>query len=450
METIKEMGILGGCIALVLAVYSASISSYFVVRELSLIYLSIPETWKKVHQIFTERGLESLYYRPILKLTYWMEYSLFNLNPIGYHVTSLFFHILNTILVFYLANILTKDMNVSYIAALVFAVHPLHTDTITRTANSNNLTFTFFYLLAVISFIKYSTLGETIGVYLAIAIFAFILSLLAKETAITLPVVLFLYEFVFYLGKIHDYYLISPYLNKYIPFLLILFIYFILRAFVLGGGAPLRGIGLGTPFKVSYHFLQLFAPINIRTFNFRNMPQLILNIIVLFNFLLIIILLVMGKEFEIPKDIIIYCSLWVLITCFPVYLTALLVYPPFRLLYISSVGSSILLGLFIMKGYHNLGEYNTGWAKIVLILLMVSLLSSWSVSAIQRTRIHKQVGDIAKNIVLQFKKMYPEFPEGSNLYLINFPGYWLSDGEIPLRAISDYRGALQLVYHDKS
>lgn len=450
METIKEMIILGGGILSILAVYSTSIPAYFVVSELSLIYLSIPETWEKVHQIFTERGLESLYYRPIQKLIYWMNYSLFGLNPTGHHVTSLFFHILNTILVFYLANILTKDRNASYIAALLFALHPLHTDAVNRIALVPDIAYTFFYMLAAISFIKYITLEETMGVYLAIAIFAFILSLLAKEAAITLPVVLFLYEFIFYLSKTHDYQLMSPHLNKYIPFLLILFIYFILRIFFIGSSMPARGIGLRTPLKVSYHFLQLFLPINIRAFNFRDRSKLIVNIIILFNFLFIVIFLAMGKKFEISKDIFIFCSLWVLITSFPLYFLALLPLSQVRALYISSVGSSILLGLLIMQGYYNLGEYNTGWAKIILIFLMFSLLSSWSVRAIQRNHIYKQVGDIAKNIILQFKNMYPEFPEGSNLYLINFPCYFLTDGETAVRAISDYRGALRFIYRDKS
>ncbi len=257
----------------------------------------------------------------------------------------------------------------------------------------------------------------------------------------------FLYEFVYYLGKASDYNIIFPYLNKYTPFLLILFTYFLLRLF-LGGSMPACRIGFGTPLRVSYHFLQLFAPINIRTFNLRNMSQLFLNIIILLNFILMVILLSMGKGSEISKDILIYCSLWVLVTCFPLYFLALL--PSSPALYISSVGSSILLGLFIMKGYHNLGDYNNGLAKIILIFLIISILSSWSVRAIQRTRIYKQVGDIAKNIILQFKNMYPEFPTGSNLYLINFPSYFFSDGETPVRVISDYSGALQLVYHDKS
>ncbi len=456
----NEVIVLGGCIALVLAVYSTAISSYFVVGELRQINYSIPETWKDVLQFFISRGWESVYYRPIVKLTLWMNYSLFNLNPVGHHVFNLCFHIFNTVLVFHFADLLTKDKNISTIAALAFAAHPLHTDAVIRILNNNSLTSTFFYMLAVISFIKYLSFTKRRSAYFAITILTFILSLLTRESAISLPAVLFLYEFIHYRRKQRSHELaltkegsnklIPPWLSKYIPFLLVLLLFFAFRAFILGPAMPGRHIGLETPLRVSYHFLQLFAPINIHTFNFHDFSQLLLNIMILCTFLPIMLVLALHTHFQISRNILAYCSLWVLITSFPLYLMSLAFMSQARLLYISSVGSSILLATCIMKGYYHFKKHTRMWSKIALIFVLFCLLSSWSLRAIQRNRIYPQVGAIAQNILFQFKNMYPEFPKGSSLYLIKFPSYFLTDGETPLRPISDYSGALQLQYHDRS
>lgn len=452
--------VLCGCITLLFAIYSPMISSYFVLGELRQINYSIPETWKDVMRFFTSRGWESVYYRPIVKLTLWMNFSLFNLNPIGYHVFNLCFHFFNTVLVLHFANLLTKDKNISTIAALTFAAHPIHTDAVTRILNNNSLTSTFFYMLAVISFIKYVSLSERKRAYFAITILTFILSLLSRESAISLPAVLFLYEFIHYRRKQRAVELafikegsdrlIRSWISKYIPFLLVLFLFFAFRAFILKSGMPGRYIGLETPLRVSYHFLQLFVPINIHTFNFQNFSQLLLNMVILFTSLPIMLVPILHTHFQISRNILTYCSLWVLITSFPLYFMSLAFMSQDRLLYISSVGSSILLATCIMKGYYHLKKHIGMWSKIALIFVLFCLLSSWSLRAIQRNRIYPQVGAIAQNILLQFKNMYPEFPKGSNLYIINFPSYFFTDGETPLSPISDYRGALQLQYCDKS
>jgi hypothetical protein len=88
-------------------------------------------------------------YRPIATLSYMLDYSIWKLNPFGYHLTNLALHLINAILIYLLINALTRNKNTALLASLLFALHPVNSEAINNISNRKDL-------LAFLSIFAYS------------------------------------------------------------------------------------------------------------------------------------------------------------------------------------------------------------------------------------------------------------------------------------------------------
>ena len=134
-------------------------------------------------------------YRPVATLSYHLLYAMFKLDPLGYHLGSLILHITNVILVYCLVNLLQKNKTTALVAGLLFACHPVLTEAVNCISFNEDLLAALFYLL---SFIFYITPGAEnkkfkTSHYILSLVF-YLLGLLSKEMAITLPVIIFVYD----------------------------------------------------------------------------------------------------------------------------------------------------------------------------------------------------------------------------------------------------------------
>ncbi len=135
------------------------------------------------------------YYRPLITLTYMINYSLFKINPLGYHLTNIIFHLLNGVLVYLLAVHLLKSMRVPLLAALLFAIHPVHTESVSWIAGRTDVIACFFFLISLYCYVKFM---EKRGLLLyLISLLSFTLSLFSKEMAVTLPLILIAYDYFY-------------------------------------------------------------------------------------------------------------------------------------------------------------------------------------------------------------------------------------------------------------
>jgi tetratricopeptide (TPR) repeat protein len=132
-------------------------------------------------------------YHPLTIFSYAVEYHFFKLNPVAYHATNLIFHLMNTGLVFWLIILLCGNPSISFITALLFGIHPLHVESVAWVAERKDVLYSFFYLGALISYLHLKKKHE--ARYYVIALILFICSLLSKAMAITLPVVLILFDY---------------------------------------------------------------------------------------------------------------------------------------------------------------------------------------------------------------------------------------------------------------
>lgn len=132
-------------------------------------------------------------YHPLTMLSYTAEYSIFGLNPRAYHATNLALHLLNSLLVFWLIFLLTKSNFTAFAVAMLFGVHPMHVESVAWVSERKDVLYSSFFLGSLVSYLYYRRDGRT-GYY-HLAILAFILSLLSKPMAVTLPFVLLLLDY---------------------------------------------------------------------------------------------------------------------------------------------------------------------------------------------------------------------------------------------------------------
>jgi hypothetical protein len=132
-------------------------------------------------------------WHPLTWLSHMLDVELFGLNPIGHHATSLLLHTVNSLLLCALLHRLTGFLGRSMFVALLFALHPLHVESVVWVAERKDVLSTLFWLLTMWAYIGYTD-KPSLKRYLPVAVF-FALGLLAKQMLVTLPVILLLLDF---------------------------------------------------------------------------------------------------------------------------------------------------------------------------------------------------------------------------------------------------------------
>jgi tetratricopeptide (TPR) repeat protein len=122
-----------------------------------------------------------------------LDVQLFGLNPRWHHLINLFFHVTNTLLLFFIFHRMTKAPWKSAFVAALFALHPLHVESVAWVAERKDVLSTFFWMITMVAYIHYVE-HPRLKNYLAVLIF-FVLGLMAKPMLVTLPFVLLLLDY---------------------------------------------------------------------------------------------------------------------------------------------------------------------------------------------------------------------------------------------------------------
>lgn len=133
-----------------------------------------------------------------LTLTSFMvDYKLWGLNPKLYHAENVLWHILNSVLLFFLITRLIKRRNVAFITAILFAIHPMHVESVAWVAERKDVLYTFFLLLCFHSYISYIKTNKALkkGLYWLAFTLSFYLSWHSKFSAVIIPPLLFLIDY---------------------------------------------------------------------------------------------------------------------------------------------------------------------------------------------------------------------------------------------------------------
>lgn len=128
-------------------------------------------------------------YHPLTTLAYLFEYRAFGLSPLPFHLINILVHLVNTWLVFILCKNLSGKKIVALTVALLFAVHPMHVESVAWISELKDVLYVFFILLSLIVYLEYLKQGNKLKLYAAV-ILLFIFSLLSKSAAVPFPVLL--------------------------------------------------------------------------------------------------------------------------------------------------------------------------------------------------------------------------------------------------------------------
>jgi tetratricopeptide (TPR) repeat protein len=138
------------------------------------------------------------HYQPLTWVSYALDHLVWGMEPRGYHLTNVILHAANAVLIYVLARRLfdlalgaSRTRTVPpLLAALLFAVHPLRTESVAWVTARRDLLSTFFFLLAVISWLRFREREGRDARWYAASVVCFLLSLLSKAWTMTLPAVL--------------------------------------------------------------------------------------------------------------------------------------------------------------------------------------------------------------------------------------------------------------------
>jgi tetratricopeptide (TPR) repeat protein len=132
-------------------------------------------------------------WHPLTWLSLELDHELYGLNAGGYHFTNLLLHSANSLLVFWLLRRMTGKVWCSAAVAALFALHPLHVETVAWIAERKGVLSSFFGLLAILAYVRYAEMPTFARYCLVAGLFA--LGLMAKPMLVTLPAVLLLLDY---------------------------------------------------------------------------------------------------------------------------------------------------------------------------------------------------------------------------------------------------------------
>jgi len=134
-------------------------------------------------------------WHPITWISHMLDCELFGLQPGPQHVVNLGFHAANAALLFTLLKRTTGALWRSAIVAGLFALHPLHVESVAWAAERKDVLSTFFGLLALLCYAQYAKTGAIRSRYYWGALFFFVMGLMSKPMVVTLPFVMLLLDF---------------------------------------------------------------------------------------------------------------------------------------------------------------------------------------------------------------------------------------------------------------
>jgi Tfp pilus assembly protein PilF len=191
--------------------------------------------------VWTFEGAQGItnYYRPLMTFAYLLAYKIFGLLPFGFHLMNLVLHAAVVLLVFAVTERLFHDRLISLIASGLFALHPIHTESVAWIAGVTDLELSFFFLLSFLLYLHLADTGrKTTRSWTSyiLLVLSYSLSLLSKEQALVLPALAIVYEHLYRPGEagsqFHDKW------RRYLPLCLVAAAYIAFRRFALGGFAP--------------------------------------------------------------------------------------------------------------------------------------------------------------------------------------------------------------------
>lgn len=408
----KPIRLIGLCFLIavfILLLYFNSLGNQFTNWDDTMIYQnrSIRDlSWEGIKKIFTLEPANT--YQPIRMLSYAVDYHFWKLNPLGYHITNIFFYILTCLMIFSTFKILSQrlredaesgsHLRAALFGCLLFAAHPVHVEAVTWMVGRKEVLQGFFFFLAFYSYLKgRGEEGSKKIIYLSVVLVSLLLAVLSKPSAVVFPGVIMLYEII--LAKEKS----LTFMKKHWVFLSAallvsgIFTFIMMKVmFEAGGIKQYRGADIGSNILLClYVFLQNIKLL-IFTINYSaaysfivNMPVFSLKNVI---FILITVSLFAFSVLSLRKTKVIFFSLFFFLITLVPYLNIIPIstLKADRYVFIASFSYVFLLGIVFdrLYAYQN-KTFSQGFFKLLSVVIFLFLLAGYSFMTIHQNTIWK-------------------------------------------------------------
>jgi len=142
-------------------------------------------TWAGLKWAFT--GIHGANWHPLTWMSHMLDCQLFALKPMGHHLTNLLLHMATVLLLFAVLRRMTGSLWRSGFVAALFAIHPLHVESVAWVAERKDVLSTLFWILTMWAYVRYAECPSFKKYVPVVLLFA--LGLMAKPMLVTLPFV---------------------------------------------------------------------------------------------------------------------------------------------------------------------------------------------------------------------------------------------------------------------
>ena len=356
--------------------------------------------------IFTPKAGKT--YQPVRVLSYAIDYYFWRLNPLGYHLGNIALHGFSAVILYLLLGNLLPQMRpesslesnriIALLASLLFAVHPVNVEAVTWISSRKYGLLALFYFASFYFYIKHSEKGRYHRMYYPLSIVSYILSLLSSPFSVTLPAILFLYDYC-RIRDVNLYNIIKSRLLSYLPYIVLSISQFIilLNSFTTAPG-PEPAIKSHEMNNIFYTFLTMLRVLYDYIKNLL-FPFWLNNMYVdhtstsIFEYkvilpLLVIFLLIGILFFQVRADnkVNLFCLGWFVLTWLPVSnIIPISTKMADRYLYLPAVGLFLLFSLSVYNTSHR--WFSRKAKQFVTVPVIAFLIFSLSYLSIDRNRV---------------------------------------------------------------
>jgi tetratricopeptide (TPR) repeat protein len=343
------------------------------------------------------------YYRPVVSTSYTIDYALWGLKPGGFHFTNILIHITASLILFnillHLFGNYKNGILYSFIGALIFAVHPVHTEAVSWVSGRTDSMVTLFFFASFLYYLKYSGIiftshagkkENTINPpdhkrFLLFSLIFYVLGLLSKEMIVTMPVIIILFDLVYRKKPLS---FIKKNLPVYGLFIGVTIVYVFVRYLILKD-IPDRDTYLyfydkdgmtafATMMKtIPVYFKLLFFPVGLLYHYNGTMPDAfsLLEVNVLLSVMFIFILLALAVIFYKKDSVISFCILFFFVTLLPVLnIVPTMNFMAERFLYMTSFAVSVF-GCYLLTKFAGTKNKNALISIFVIVIIAFAYLT---------------------------------------------------------------------------
>ncbi len=254
------------------------------------------------------------YYRPLVNVTYFMDYKIWGMKAYGFRMTNLLLHLMACFLLYELLLQLTGHRLEVFWAVLLFAVHPIHTETVSIIVSRNNILATIFILASFYSYLAWWEKGTPSA--LAVSLLTLAGAVFSKEFGLMALPLLFLYQ-----RLLADEKNLRREMESYVPYLIILMFYFVLRKTVVSTPFNIPDDVLTRlayiPYLITYNLKLIFLPYNLHSFSI-GYPGSLLAPTVIVSFFVVLFLAVFLYALR-KESLVVFSTVAFFVTLLPVF-----------------------------------------------------------------------------------------------------------------------------------